>query len=387
MSKNNDETIVYCSNCGQRIDLEDGNYEEVDGNIYCLDCYTLCDKCGDVIIDNDYVIYDDEIYCKSCADTYLIVCDACGEYTRGGDLIYIYDINAHVCSDCVESENYFYCVNCATYYSEDSYGCDGMCTSCYNEAHENDEDEDCDGSLNSYSYKPSPNFYRSVDDPSNLYFGWENELEYSSNRDALDILEDSPLDRVLYYKRDSTIDHGFETVSHPGTLLFWQQQEENLKKAFHQLRGEANATTHEGVGLHVHVSRKGMSAIHKIRLFAFINSNPGQIEILAGRPATSWAKMKKISKGNLRADLCDPDRYQALNWLNSSTVEYRFFKAVTTADRLLSAIEFCHASYIFTKSQISIATILHQSNQSWSLFVDFVSANVKKYPHLLPWIS
>ena len=50
------EEKLYCSHCGALIG-EDEDYEEVNGEIVCTDCYerhtTTCDRCGSVIWTDD----------------------------------------------------------------------------------------------------------------------------------------------------------------------------------------------------------------------------------------------------------------------------------------------------------------------------------------------
>ncbi len=58
--KNTD--ALYCSHCGALI--EDDDYEEVNGEIVCTDCFehhtTTCDRCGETIWTSD------SIYGKHC---------------------------------------------------------------------------------------------------------------------------------------------------------------------------------------------------------------------------------------------------------------------------------------------------------------------------------
>ncbi|HQM02914.1 MAG TPA: hypothetical protein PLH98_20625 [Ruminococcus flavefaciens] len=48
-----EENKIYCSHCGALIE-DDEDYEEVNGEIVCTDCYenhtTTCDRCGSVIV-------------------------------------------------------------------------------------------------------------------------------------------------------------------------------------------------------------------------------------------------------------------------------------------------------------------------------------------------
>lgn len=67
-----EENKIYCSHCGALI--EDDDYEEVNGQIVCTDCYeqhtTTCERCGAVIWTEDS--YGDEYttLCSSCYHNY-----------------------------------------------------------------------------------------------------------------------------------------------------------------------------------------------------------------------------------------------------------------------------------------------------------------------------
>ena len=75
-----EESKLYCSHCGALIG-EDEDYEEVNGEIVCTDCYerftTTCDRCGNVIWSSDS--YGDEYttLCHHCYENHYTRCSCC----------------------------------------------------------------------------------------------------------------------------------------------------------------------------------------------------------------------------------------------------------------------------------------------------------------------
>ena len=74
-----EESKLYCSHCGALITTDD--YEEVNGEIVCTDCYerftTTCDRCGNVIWSSDS--YGDEYttLCHHCYENHYTRCSCC----------------------------------------------------------------------------------------------------------------------------------------------------------------------------------------------------------------------------------------------------------------------------------------------------------------------
>ena len=63
-----EENKLYCSHCGALID--DDDYEEVNGEIVCSDCYehhtTTCERCGSTIWTDDSYGDDYTTLCRHC---------------------------------------------------------------------------------------------------------------------------------------------------------------------------------------------------------------------------------------------------------------------------------------------------------------------------------
>ena len=72
---------LRCACCGDVIKPYPGMYAEIDGKIYCHECYTTCEYCGEKVLENDFtyitlvnkdnsVITWDVKFCPHCLDKY-----------------------------------------------------------------------------------------------------------------------------------------------------------------------------------------------------------------------------------------------------------------------------------------------------------------------------
>lgn len=66
-----EETIKNCSYCGEKIVLEDNDYEEIDGELFCLDCvkkhFGKCEWCGEYVPSSELAWYGNILCCNGCA--------------------------------------------------------------------------------------------------------------------------------------------------------------------------------------------------------------------------------------------------------------------------------------------------------------------------------
>lgn len=239
-----------------------------------------------------------------------------------------------------------------------------------------DDDEE-DSRTHSYCYKPAYNFLQTKFDSAEhrLYFGFELEIEVEDSiSDACDVVEELS---YLYMKSDASISHGFEIVSHPGTLYYWQQEKQAIGDLLRQLKDLGCDA--ESQGLHVHISKGLMQEGHRIRFQSFFDANKELMPKIARRSNCGYSKHKDLSHCDWKNAVNSPDRYQAVNWQNPRTVEVRMFQGTLKLDEFMASIEFCHAAYQFSKSQVSLATIA--KGNSWKPFCTFIKHD-KRYSDL-----
>lgn len=379
-----DSTYVVCGHCGLEFEghelLETGS-----GAFICQSCYDddyfTCDDCGEIVHNDNttYVEYSEEVVCDYCLDRNYTRCDECGAYIPDNDTIRTVESN-DICESCC-SDHYFCCDECGDIYHQRDYGGDGLCVDCGG-----------DRRVHDYSYRPSPIFHRTAEEQAQgrLYFGIELELSHDSNADrsenitaCLDSLNDGCEERNVYLKQDGSLATGFEIVSHPRTLESWHEFRPRIEKYFMKAQDYTDGTRD---GLHVHISRRGMSPAHMARFGAFVAACQDEITLIARRDSRQWAKYhKKPKTGNdVRDTVSTVDRYTALNWCPSSTVELRVFRATLDATEFYAAIEFAHASYQFTKRHIGIMEII--KGNPWEHFLAFLNDNKTRYLSLIVFL-
>ena len=209
---------LYCAHCGALI-AEGEDYEEVNGDIVCTDCYerhtTTCDRCGSVIWSDDSYGDAYTTLCHHCYHSHYVRCSCCDALLHEDDAYYI---------------------------EGDSY-----CSECYH------EEVDRNRSIHDYSFKPEPLFYGD----SSRYFGVELEIDGagkdSDNADEILSIANKENEHI-YIKGDGSLDDGLEIVTHPMSLEYHKQfcWQEIMNQAISMgYRSHQTSTC----GLHIHINR------------------------------------------------------------------------------------------------------------------------------------
>lgn len=376
----NEEKIVCC-NCGT--ELEDNNEQfEYEGDIYCDECYHeqffYCEECNEVC-PTDEECYCEHCgrFCESCYSDHHIQCSDCNRTICLDNDRYITVDGNHVCERC--EENYSYCDGCDEWFNSDyiTY-CEEderyYCNACYPENKHG---------IHDYSYKPSPVFYGK----GKLYLGVELEAENKSNSYLEDITEhlDSLNNDRFYLKQDGSLSNGFEIVTHPCSLEYHQTKfpwsditRYLISKGF---RSHDTSTC----GLHVHASKQYLTNTEQIKLGIFVNLQIGKMEKLGRRSNNSYAKFKDLKiSGKLTAHKNTEGRYEAVNWLNEKTVEFRFPKGTLNHNTLLATIELVDSLLNFVK--ICSTPALVDTDKSWKLYCDFIRDR-DRYKRLMEYMQ
>lgn len=180
----------------------------------------------------------------------------------------------------------------------------------------------------------------------NRYIGVELEVEGHSRdpEEAARAIHQSVnggvFGRHIFFERDGSLSSGFEMITHPRSLpahreLFTFLRDPALVRG---LRSHRTTTC----GLHVHVSRSGLSNLTIARAVTFVNDsgNDAFITALARRYSSSFCKVveKDIETAHLSAD-----RYEAINLTGRDTIEFRIFRGSLKYEAVVAAIEFSHA--------------------------------------------
>lgn len=369
-----------CNNCG--ITIADGE-ETVTVNpnhtiTRCSACehdatYSECEHCGEEYPTDDLVsVANGDGVCPSCNDRHYFTCDDCSERFRNREAIGIGGNT--ICQGCYD-DNYFTCTSCDETYHNDDYGEDGRCSGCCR----NDEDES--SLIHDYGYTVPARFLGK----GPHYYGVELEVEATSDREdhaevVLDRLNRGGVQFACLKNDGSLSSKGFEIVTVPASL---DKQREHWPMLLDSVSGLKSFDT-KTCGLHVHCSRKPLSTLTVAKIVVFVNKreNQGFMECIAGRPSGQWAAYKNKKHKDVM-DEANAVRYEAVNLLNYSTIEFRIFKGTLKKASVFKAIEFCDALIHFClpcSQSIKDASDLLK-------FIEYCKQHRKDYPHLWGFIS
>ncbi|MFI6313217.1 hypothetical protein ACIBEK_24215 [Nocardia fusca] len=195
---------VYCDECSER--TREPRRTALDTQL-CADCARTWSKCGDCHLYSRYItaIVGGGEVCDDCRDAYPI-CDDCDDRCHDTTTV---DGGNEVCIGC-RVDDYHECVDCLALIQR----AEDYCASCALDHPGHDE-------ICSYDYKPTPVFHGR----GPLFLGLELELKTPS-RQLFDAAEAAltELGDLGYLKHDSSIDCGFELVTHRHTEVSYSRE-------------------------------------------------------------------------------------------------------------------------------------------------------------------
>ena len=393
--------LDFCDECGEAEPLHDE-----DGHEYCSHCSDLFPR---VMLDpHDIIGYEDAMICDACeragnvaADLNGVVsCIDCNElYHNESDQIYFRQLIGHgenyMCEDCVAE--YYYCEGCDRYgnrerFIEDDYG-EFLCETCVPQI---DESE-----VRPWNWRPESFIYHPAI-PSNplkpLYIGMELEFQWSGwEDDGVDWIEKMNRDYsgMLYFKHDSSVDEGFELVTHPMepdyALKYFPWDE--LNEAI-----DAGAwARHASTGIHIHIDRGAFSTA---QLWKFLKLHDQQRElcgIVGGRGCnTTYADWDTgneaitenafhIARKKGQA-FSGAARYVPINLKNEDTIELRYMEGTLIAEEVKKNIQWVQALYDFT-DHISVEDIKNGVLAAPGFMLGWVIENREIYPSLAGYLD
>jgi hypothetical protein len=180
-------------------------------------------------------------------------------------------------------------------------------------------------------------------------------------------------------ENDGSLNNGFEVVTAYTGLDVHAEQLAFFKSG---LRGAISHDS-DNCGLHVHICKADMSTLHGAKMILFINDQANQklIKAIARRDDSSYAKFKNkqgdrdwlksaVGCETKRSQLrnLNHDRYEALNFKNDKTIEFRLFKGSLVYETIMSCLEFTYATWFFTRESST-------KNMTIDGFLKFICAN------------
>lgn len=280
-------------------------------------------------------------------------------------------VQLHVCSSCFKKIPR--CVKCDHCVLDESlYAMVGeqcFCTRCYSV-------------INDYTFRPNPVFQSlKTEVTPNVFFGLELEVEmkrpFGKFTDIVARGFHDDVKSVAYLKRDASISNGFEIVSHPGTLKWWNDKNNPLITPIRKLVATCESWSSETCGIHVHMSNDAFnSSTHKATFAYFMTAFPLFTSFIAERYN---AKQSPFNSMYVRSNeyAAAPDRHTAINFATPSqrTTEVRVFKGNLKWQRILKNIQYVDAVTQYTLNA-------KRKDLSVAGFLEFVNKNAKDYQEL-----
>lgn len=265
-----------------------------------------------------------------------------------------------------------------------------------NEGDLNDEDDESESNDDSDSYGRDPTANRIVcyhtsrayvghlpgfydNDTTRLLMGIELEIEVDDDMNCDEAAYDirAQLNGVRNYEpgvycwteRDGSLNHGFEVVTGYGGL---DVHEEHLL----QLTDTSGMRSHDTTtcGLHVHLDRSNITALHAVKLVQFIHDrkHAAFMHAFARRKNSSYGKFANkddaascivsrrrdsFSRPHPRyyreksiINAVSTDRYEAVNFDTDDykTLEFRLYRGTLYVPTIMATLEFTRMTYLFT---------------------------------------
>ena len=341
-------------------------------------------------------------------------CNHCEEVEMGRHFRSTYDGGHDVCRHCIENSftfvdrygDYVYSENVRNRAIDEdglrvTISCDDSdfhyddWRECYvHDDYENDDDdEDSDDDDDSgviagyHSSKGRIEFQHDPWTASNKRFiGVELEVEVKTGdrRESAarihDEVNSSRPGTPLFFEDDGSLRHGFEMITQPMSLPA-QRKLWSLLNNPDLVRGLRSHDT-ETCGLHVHVSKAGMSSLQIAKVVTFVNDekNAALIHAIARRRSTSYCQIikKKIGSAHYSSN-----RYEAVNLLPRHTIEFRIFKGSLKYEAVIAAIEFANAVVAFCRTAETSVQDLTTPK-----FMEFITTKLPKETSILrPYLS
>lgn len=348
-----------CTGCLDTIPKDsDDVVVDFNGDLWCGQCHTICDACGEPVIDTYTVFPFEQQWCGSCRRDRARTCYVCDEVTDEGYIYHTYlDYHGwvYLCQSEFDNGDVGYCAEeyCETAVRDRDMSATGRCSECCDNVGSDD--------IHYYSYAPSYEFVKAPLETDPAYFGVELEVEVNDMHDAVQsvtsLVQLTPNRQpVLYLKEDCSINHGFEIVSHPSSYEAWRTGLVVTWSGWQQSVGVQR--NESSVGMHIHVGRDAFdspSHLWKFGLFHYRNSVI--LQQFAGRSYSSYCEWTEdTDRWNLKRRLKDygGDRYSPLNFQNDATIELRYFQSDERKSRMLGRIGFVDALIRYTR-QLDVA--------------------------------
>lgn len=244
--------------------------------------------------------------------------------------------------------------------------------------------------VHEYNYEPTWRLLRTANDPDNYFFGIELETDNAQGRISRDIA--ASLGRPSDFwtpKHDGSVS-GPEFVSHPATLAYWREREDDLTEMFKMLI-HAGYRSHDGnrAGMHVNISRTAFDEPKQLyRFLTLLEHTPSWSTTMSQRtPETArhWANLGAMTNDTATRRAV-AEGYRAtghvalVNTDNHNRYEFRLPRGTLRIDRFYKNIEWTAAMIEYTREA-------RLNSCTPSKFMAWARRKQSEYPFLLAFLS
>jgi len=420
MPKQAVDTSSACKNCGKLPLPRDEAFRETGGKL-CGACSFRCGKCGQwsaLYANGPTMVYlraSSETtvpFCKLCWQKYGARCSMCGRLTlresfqhisRGwtsptnkGSISVCDKCSGQVIGACAICRADLLKNNAMTFITHDGH----KVLAC-NEHHAPDAKAAYNQRMGPFDYIPDHlEFYQWKGGPVRtggpvsgvMYLGAELEMECGKDPCHMVTKIADMFDNV-YLTFDGSLHRGsgIEVDAFPATLewhqntRFWRDLTALMAEHSYLSSSKPPPDIESfGCGFHVHVSKDALKpgGITLLKLAAFVHMHKQELTVMADRESNKYAKFKPAGRSDsIKRLLVNLEKYEAVNFTNAQTVEFRIFSGTTRWPRILSYLEAADGITRF----VNAASIEEITNRkaSWSSFCKYLLDNAARYSHIL----
>lgn len=140
----------------------------------------------------------------------------------------------------------------------------------------------------------------------------------------------------------------------------------------------------DSCGVHIHVGREQLDEEIFRRIDYFMHKHKTGVTRLANRTSSRWARFAKdIDSTDWESfGMQHEERYEAMNFRNEHTVEFRIFAQPYNSSQMMTYIDFVDAVCMFNKLTTKKLLVDSSPHTSWKLFQFFVNEHKNKYNYL-----
>lgn len=370
-----------CVECGKMVVVDRDEALKIEEVMIeeemCYSCtteiYAYCEECDELthkenmeyvfIVDTDEWLH----VCKDCLDDLnAFWCEEHDRYEVDGDSVYVNEIG-YICSEAWYWGDYYRCPSCGErYHIDDGWWDDDneeyYCRDCYEDVVENRVIKRYHYHTDDYEYeKRTTREDRENTKPDErMFYGIELETEeigcgrYTNQGMASELMK---ITDDFVYENDGSLECGFEIISLPFTADYMKNELQfDILKMLETLKvGKFGAT--ERCGLHFHMTKVNWeSTLQMACLMEYYQGELRKISKRESKKIDRWCDFYTHGLG--KSEICrlgvnrieniiedNNSRYRALNIRNHNTIEVRIFSATNDYNELMARWELVHNFY------------------------------------------